>query len=94
MLLYKRAPYYMVIHFLLGFIANWIPFIGILAIVYQVLQLVFNVRTFPFELRVESGNTITHTLLKLFEMGLGYSIGFIIKARIAYQVPHQDSHQE
>ncbi len=69
----------MVVHFLLGFIANWIPIIGIIAVIYQLLQLVFNVRTFPLELKVESGNSLSHTGLKLLEIGLGYSVGFLLR---------------
>ncbi len=79
MLLYKRAPYYTLIHFLLGFIANWIPAIGILAVLYQILQLLFNVRTFPMEGIIKPGNSLSHTGLKLFEMGLGYSAGYLMK---------------
>lgn len=79
MLFYERAPYHMIIHFLLGFIANWIPAIGIVAVLYQILQFVANIRTFPMEFRIESGNSIPHTGLKLLEIALGYSIGYLTK---------------
>ena len=79
MLFYERAPYYIFIHIFLGFIAVWVPSIGILAVLYQILQFIFNVRTFPLELTVKSGNNITHTGLKLVEMGIGYSVGLLVK---------------
>jgi len=108
MLFYERAPYYMFIHFLFGFIAVWVPSIGVLAVLYQILQFIFNVRTFPLELTIKPGNNITHTGLKLVEMGIGYSVGLLVKkyifpnsqdpqpiqeAQIEYQAPHRDSPQ-
>ena len=106
MLFYERAPYYMFIHIFFGFIAVWVPSIGVLAVLYQILQFIFNVRTFPFELTIKPGNSITHTGLKLIEMAIGYSLGLLVKkyktpiaqqvqkAQSEYQVPHQDSPQE
>ncbi len=79
MTLYERPPYYAVSHVLLGLVAVWIPLIGILAVAYQLLQLIFNVRTFPVEGRIEKGNSIGHTSLKLVEMGIGYIIGILIQ---------------
>lgn len=109
MLFYERAPYYMFIHFFLGFIAVWVPSIGVLAVLYQILQFIFNVRTFPLELTIKSGNNITHTGLKLIEMGLGYSVALLVKkyilaneqevqpvqeAQTEYQAQHPGSLQE
>ncbi len=79
MTLYERPPHYAVSHVLLGLVAVWIPLIGILAVAYQLLQFAFNVRTFPVEGRIEKGNSIAHTGLKLAEMGLGYGFGTLIQ---------------
>jgi hypothetical protein len=67
---------------LFGFAAVWYPIIGILAITYQLLQFAFNVRTFPVEGRIEKGNSVAHTGLKLAEMALGYSLGLGLKPYI------------
>ena len=53
MLLYKRAPYYVLIHLFFGFIAAWIPLIGILALTYQVTQYALDIRVFPIEFLVK-----------------------------------------
>ncbi len=79
MLFYKRAPYYIFIHLLFGFIAAWIPSIGIFAVLYQVLQFIFNVRVFPVEGVIRPGNSIAHTSLKLGEMAIGYGVGLLVK---------------
>lgn len=79
MTLYERPPHYAWSHILFGFVAVWFPMIGILAISYQLLQLAFHVRTFPIEWRIEKGNSVAHTGLKLAEMSVGYLIGSIIK---------------
>ena len=79
MTLYERPPYYAVSHILFGLVAVWIPLIGILAVAYQLLQFIFNVRTFPVEGRIEKGNSIEHTGLKLVEMGIGYILGILIQ---------------
>ena len=79
MTLYERPPYYAASHILFGLVAVWIPLIGILAVAYQLLQFIFNVRTFPVEGRIEKGNSIEHTSLKLVEMGIGYIIGILIQ---------------
>ena len=79
MTLYERPPHYAISHVLFGFASVWFPLIGILAVVYQLAQFAFNVRTFPVEWRIEKGNSIAHTGLKLAEMGLGYALGWLIK---------------
>ena len=80
-MLYERPHYYALSHIFFGFAAAWFPWVGILAVAYQVLQLVFNVRVFPVEGRILPGNTWQHTALKLAEMGLGYAIGRLIRLK-------------
>jgi hypothetical protein len=69
----------MISHILFGFIAVWYPWVGIIALAYQLGQYVFNVRVFPVEGRILEGNTIQHTGLKIAEMVLGYSIGYALR---------------
>ncbi len=79
MTLYDRPPHYALSHMLFGFAAVWYPIIGILAITYQLLQFAFNVRTFPVEGRIEKGNSVAHTGLKLAEMAGGYALGYLLR---------------
>ncbi len=81
-MIYERPHYYAASHIFFGFVAAWIPWVGILAVAYQVLQLAFNVRVFPVEGRILPGNTWQHTGLKLFEIGLGYGIGRLVKRKL------------
>jgi hypothetical protein len=80
--LYERAPYYFVIHILLGFVAAWIPLVGGLAVAYQLTQYILDIRFFPVELRVAQGNNILHTGVKLGEMVAGYIAGRYVKKNI------------
>jgi hypothetical protein len=77
--LYERAPYYFLIHILLGFVAAWIPLIGGLAVAYQLTQYILDIRFFPVELKVAQGNNILHTGVKLGEMLVGYILGRYVK---------------
>ena len=79
MTLYGRPPHYAISHILIGFIAVWVPTIGILAVIYQLLQFAFNVRTFPVEGCIKKGNSVVHTGLKLAEMAVGYALGSLIR---------------
>jgi len=74
-MLYPRPSYYMISHVAIGFIAAWIPILGILAVLYQVGQYALNIRTFPFEMTYKEGNSLQHTGLKLAEMLGGYILG-------------------
>jgi len=82
MLLYKRAPYYIIIHLFFGFIAAWIPLIGILALTYQITQYALDIRVFPIEFLVKPGNSLEHTSLKILEMAIGYISGLLVKRLI------------
>ena len=78
--LYERPRHYAISHILFGFLAAWFPSIGILALIYQIGQWVYDVRVFPIEGKIEPGNSGAHTALKIGEMGLGYLIGRLIQA--------------
>jgi hypothetical protein len=77
--LYERPRYYAASHLLFGYLAVWYPLVGILALVYQLGQFAFNVRVFPVEGRIEPGNSLEHTGLKLFEMAVGYLAGTLFR---------------
>ena len=79
MTLYERPAHYAASHIVLGVVAVWIPLVGGFAVAYQLLQFIFNVRTFPVEGRIQKGNSVAHTGLKLAEMGIGYAIGSFLR---------------
>lgn len=78
-MIYERPHYYMVSHVLFGFVAVWYPWVGIVAILYQMAQYLLNIRVFPLEGIIRSGNTAHHTALKLAEMGVGYALGYFTR---------------
>ena len=79
MTVYERPHYYAVFHMLFGFSAVWFPIIGVLAILYQVLQFAFNIRFFPLEMVIRKGNSVEHTAVKICEIAFGYIIGKIAR---------------
>ncbi len=79
MKIYSKPWYYTASHIAIGFFAAWIPLVGVLALVYQLGQLAFNVRVFPVEWALRPGNSVEHTALKLAEVGVGYLLGQAVK---------------
>ena len=77
--MWYRHPMYAVIHICIGCISTVFPLFGILAWIYQIGQYIFNVRTFPIEMRIEKGNSFLHTQSKLNEMEVGYLMGMIFQ---------------
>lgn len=86
--MWYRHPIYAVIHVCIGCISSVFPWFGILALVYQVGQYVLNIRTFPIEMRIESGNSLAHTQSKLDEMYLGLLLGGIFQRYRQCYEPH------
>lgn len=78
-MIYPKPFHYTLSHVLIGFTATYYPWIGVVSILYQVIQLVLNVRFFPAEWTIKQGNSIQHTLVKLSEITLGYLFGLIIQ---------------
>ncbi len=78
-MLYDRPFYYAISHIVIGLIAAWYPLVGVIGVLYQLFQYIFNIRTFPFELRYEHGNSFQHTGLKVLEMIFGYVVGLSIR---------------
>jgi hypothetical protein len=77
--LYERPRHYAFSHMVIGFSSAWFPVIGIFTVLYQLGQLLFNVRVFPREGKILPGNSVEHTGLKLAEILLGYSIGRLVR---------------
>ena len=78
MFVYEKPRYYILIHILTGCIAVWFPIIGFAALTWQLGQYAANVRIFAHEGRIEAGNSIEHTAVKLAEIGVGVCIGFLL----------------
>lgn len=80
MTVYYRPSVYAVSHVFFGFIAVWIPMIGFLSLMYQLGQYFYNVRVFPLERRIEKGNSLAHTAIKIGEMAVGFVLGLVVKS--------------
>jgi hypothetical protein len=78
MKIWPKPILYTIIHIISGYIAYYYPVLLVAIFGYQVLQLVFNVRVFFFSWKIEPGNSIEHTLVKLIEYALGYFIAFML----------------
>jgi len=78
-MIYPKPFHYTLSHVITGFLAAYYPWVGVLAILYQVIQLVLNVRFFPAEWEIKQGNSVEHTLMKLGELGVGYIIGVLLR---------------
>ena len=68
---------YTILHLLIGGmmgISNKGKYIVLIAMIYQCLQLLLDIRIFAGEGRIEKGNNIKHTFVKVLE----YLIGFIL----------------
>jgi hypothetical protein len=78
MTIYKKPFYYTLSHIICGMISFHCPFIGVLFLIYQFLQLYLDKRFFVFELRIRDGNSIDHTLVKIKEFLIGVLFGLII----------------
>ena len=79
MVLYKKPWYYTLSHIVLGICIAWFLWLAVPVVGYQVGQYAYDVRIFPLEGVIESGNTFQYTGLKLFEVGVGYCIGTLLK---------------
>jgi hypothetical protein len=78
--MFKRHPVYFWIHIVFGIIGYFYPSVLFGAIGYQLLQLIFNVRVFPVERKIEPGNSLKHTGIKLAEIALGYGLAMLYTA--------------
>jgi hypothetical protein len=77
---FKRHPIYFVLHVLFGFIGYFYPDVLYAALAYQFLQYIFNIRVFMMEMKIEKGNSVTHTGIKLAEVAAGYGLAMLYTA--------------
>ena len=70
---------YTLSHVLTGVFSVWFPFLGILFLVYQLLQLAFNKRFFLFTMEFKEENNPRHTAMKIAEFGAGFFAAFLWK---------------
>ena len=68
---YEKPTYYIVIHMLIGVFTYYYTIIGIIYVIYQFTQLYLDKRFFLFEWKIENGNTLFHTLIKIAEFLVG-----------------------
>ena len=66
--------FYHILHIALGKLSQDCPMFIKPFISYQLLQLALNKRFFIHKMSFESGNSLPHTLFKLAEFALGYSL--------------------
>jgi hypothetical protein len=77
MKLWNRPIIYILTHIFIGYIAFFHTELLVAIFGYQVLQLVLDVRFFIFSWKIESGNSIEHTIVKLLEYAIGYLFAFM-----------------
>ena len=68
---YEKPFYYALIHVVAGVVAFHYAWVGILFVMYQLLQLFLHKRFFVFEGKIEDGNSVRHTTFKLGEFLIG-----------------------
>lgn len=77
MKIWHKPFIYILSHIIIGYISFFHTKLLVAIIGYQVLQLVLDVRFFIFSWKIESGNSIEHTLVKLLEYAIGYLFAFM-----------------
>lgn len=77
--IFKKHWIYTLSHVLTGIVSAWFPFLGILFIVYQLLQLAFNKRFFLFTMEFKEENNPRHTAMKIAEFGAGFFGAWLFK---------------
>jgi len=73
-LVYEKPFYYALIHVVAGFLAFHYTWVGIVFVMYQLVQLFLNKRFFVFEGKIKDGNSARHTAFKLGEFSIGVLI--------------------
>lgn len=80
-MVYPKPHKYVLFHIGLGFLSYYYPILLWVFIGYQALQYVLNVRFFLIERKIEKGNTLMHTGLKLVEFLFGHTIAGLLSSR-------------
>ena len=79
----ETPPLYIGIHMIGGAVAYFYPFLIALFIIYQLLQLVLNIRFFVFTMEIKTGNSILYTLYKIAQFFVGYAAAAAAAATLA-----------
>jgi len=72
---------YILNHILIGFFVGLIKYkyiLILLIILYQFIQLIFNVRFFIYDFKIKKGNSLKHTLNKLLQYLYGFLVSILI----------------
>jgi hypothetical protein len=77
--MFYRHPVYLITHLLIGFASYYYIKLLYIAITYQLLQYVLNIRFFIFDLEIKNGNSIEHTTTKICELLAGYVLALLVK---------------
>lgn len=78
-MIYPKPHKYVLFHIGLGFLSYYYPILLWIFIGYQLLQYVLNVRFFLIEGKIEHGNTLMHTTVKLVEFFFGHTIAQLLR---------------
>ena len=66
----------MFIHILMGAVTYYYHVFAFIYLIYQFGQLYYNKRIFLFQWKIENGNTMVHTLIKIVEFITGYTMAY------------------
>ena len=83
-IVYEKPFYYGLIHVAFGFAAFHYTWVGIIFVIYQLLQLFLHKRFFVFEGQIKDGNSVRHTALKLGEFLVGMLLAKTITHHFRY----------
>lgn len=78
LVVYEKPLKYLLIHVSLGILATFYNPVLYVYLLYQATQFIINKRFFLFEWRIEKGNSIEHTSVKIIEFFIGFFIGIIL----------------
>ncbi len=76
---YDKPLIYTLSHIVFGAVAVYYPVVLYLFIIYQLAQLILNVRVFGLHGEIRVGNNPLHTARKLAEFGFGYAAAYLFK---------------
>ena len=68
-------------HILIGIISTKYRSLLLLFLLYQILQLVLGIRFFALHTTITKDNNTSHTIRKLCEFTLGYTIGLYLQSK-------------
>lgn len=76
---YDKPLIYTLSHIVFGAVAVYYPPVLYIFLIYQIAQLILNVRIFGLHGEIRVGNNPLHTARKLAEFGLGYATAYVFR---------------